>query len=226
MRRCVGQVTATASAEFQSQVGSRLTCDAYAGDLYAVSIPGGKPPHVRRASMCNRAMTFQSQVGSRLTCDHASDAVARCASDGFNPRWEAASRATSHTRACRQACHAEFQSQVGSRLTCDHAECSRCRCRMTVSIPGGKPPHVRRARSLAASAGALSVSIPGGKPPHVRRHDMSVYELGRLRFQSQVGSRLTCDRQKLRHRCHDLQVSIPGGKPPHVRPSMAADLRC
>ncbi len=91
----------TRLVRFQSQMGSRLTCDASIAAWHArssrVSIPDGKPPHVRRHGAAHTSADrkeFQSQMGSRLTCDMLRSACSSKHSGGFNPRWEAASRAT------------------------------------------------------------------------------------------------------------------------------------
>ncbi len=183
-----------------------------------VSIPDGKPPHVRRSGAAYRDVAMLS----------------------FNPRWEAASRATRccaspYTRSyefqsqmgSRLTCDARaerastcrrlaFQSQMGSRLTCDADACTVTHWHIEVSIPDGKPPHVRP-RSVDHGCRLSRVSIPDGKPPHVRRTAYLACRRRQRRFQSQMGSRLTCDDLWPRLTAATVEVSIPDGKPPHVR---------
>ena len=144
-------------------------------------------------------------MGSRLTCDPGcADAGDRCTA-GFNPRWEAASRATfdlirvrwdlrrvsipdgkpPHVRLTHITWYPRqswlFQSQMGSRLTCDNPKTTNLSRKTNVSIPDGKPPHVRRNKHHDLTRDVV-VSIPDGKPPHVRLINSSLSKMRLRRF--------------------------------------------
>ena len=165
--------------------------------LSDVSIPDGKPPHVRPSARAySHAPYDQVSIPDgkpphvRL---HATSYLRRSRDACFNPRWEAAPRATCRYRRLAVTLHDEFQSQMGSRPTCDRAiGCQIAACYARFNPRWEAAPRATR-RCAGSRATRNDVSIPDGKPPHVRPHVGLRRRCSTRMFQSQMGSRPTCD---------------------------------